>query len=222
MNTDKVKAALTRKLGPLPAWAWAGIAAVAFYIYQRRSGSTANTTAVANPANVPAFGQDPFPITGGSGSGGGSNGGGSGSGGGDGTGGGSGGGGAGTTPPGDTAPAPPPETPAGTGAAGGTAPPKQQHKSSGSGISKGISGKGRIQTVPRSHAVIHKGIAARGRVKAVPRTAKAAKPRGANPGVLLPPKPAAPTKGKGTVAPPKHSAPPAARKPANKRKVIKR
>lgn len=56
---------LTRKVGPLPAWAWAALLLVGFYIYQRRkssaasgggqpSSSAANSTGnVANP--VPGF-----------------------------------------------------------------------------------------------------------------------------------------------------------------------
>jgi len=41
---------LTRKMGPLPIWAWAGIALVAVYLYRRYSGaaSAATTTTAAS------------------------------------------------------------------------------------------------------------------------------------------------------------------------------
>lgn len=38
MNTDSIRNALTRKLGPLPAWAWAIIAGIGIYVYRNRSG----------------------------------------------------------------------------------------------------------------------------------------------------------------------------------------
>ena len=36
----KVKASLTRKLGPLPAWAWLGIVGVGAFLYMRRGGGS--------------------------------------------------------------------------------------------------------------------------------------------------------------------------------------
>ena len=50
MTTGEVGAALKRKFGPLPAWAWAGIGGGALYFY-RRSKSGAG---VLGAANVPA------------------------------------------------------------------------------------------------------------------------------------------------------------------------
>lgn len=38
MDTDGIRNALTRKLGPLPAWAWAVIAGIGIYVYRNRSG----------------------------------------------------------------------------------------------------------------------------------------------------------------------------------------
>lgn len=218
MNLDSIKAALTRKLGPLPAWAWAGIAAVGFYIYQRRSGSSngsnANTAAQnASLANVPGpFGQFP------------DGGGGSPGGGGDGSGGGSSdGSGAGTSAPGATTPDDVSATPAGTsptgmGPAGPSAPKaaantKAQHnpkKGTPGGVTKGISGKkAGIKAVPRSSSTIHKGIAARG-VRAVPKVTKVSRQRPTSSAKAAP-------------AVHKTKAPPAAKKKtAAKRKVIKR
>src|SRR5487761_553165 len=41
---SKVKDALTRKFGPLPAWAWALIGGVGYYYYKSRISSTATAT----------------------------------------------------------------------------------------------------------------------------------------------------------------------------------
>ncbi len=47
-----IKAALTRKIGPLPAWAWLAITAVAIYIYRKREGSSSGSSTTPNTANV--------------------------------------------------------------------------------------------------------------------------------------------------------------------------
>lgn len=74
-----ITGALTRKFGPLPAWAWAGIGGGGLWWYRQHTGPTATDQAAAasNPAYVGPYGQDPYGIQGGAGiSGGGSNGGG--------------------------------------------------------------------------------------------------------------------------------------------------
>jgi hypothetical protein len=40
MKMKGIKAALTRKFGPLPAWAWLAIAGGAYYLWRRRQGAT--------------------------------------------------------------------------------------------------------------------------------------------------------------------------------------
>ena len=58
---DKIKNALTRKFGPLPAWAWLALAGAAYYLYTRYSGSSSSSsgsTTVSspiNPAGTPAI-----------------------------------------------------------------------------------------------------------------------------------------------------------------------
>jgi hypothetical protein len=57
-----VKNALTRKIGPFPAWVWAGVAGVALYFYRKSQGSSA--AASTNPAGTLGYygpyGQDPY------------------------------------------------------------------------------------------------------------------------------------------------------------------
>ena len=54
MSASRVKAALTRKLGPFPAWAWLAAFAVAAYVYEKRKGST--TPAPATAADTQGIG----------------------------------------------------------------------------------------------------------------------------------------------------------------------
>jgi hypothetical protein len=82
---SKVKDALTRKIGPLPAYAWLGIFAVGLYLYRRnhQSSSTSSATGTATPNTADVVtGESVYPQYSGDGSGGGgySSGGGSGSG----------------------------------------------------------------------------------------------------------------------------------------------
>lgn len=100
---NSVRNALTRKIGPAPAWIWAVVVGVAIYFYRRRTGAT--QTATDSGANQTLgyygpYGNNAYPITG---SGGGGNGSGSGdtsgSGGSNGSSNGSSGGGGGTAPP---------------------------------------------------------------------------------------------------------------------------
>jgi hypothetical protein len=46
---SEIKAALTRKLGPLPVWAWALIAGAAIFVYRSRRGGAANVPAAVSP-----------------------------------------------------------------------------------------------------------------------------------------------------------------------------
>lgn len=76
MNADSVKNALTRKLGPLPAWAWFLIAGAALWYYRQRTSANSADAAqadAANAANTPAYygpyGQDNYPINSGAGGG---------------------------------------------------------------------------------------------------------------------------------------------------------
>jgi hypothetical protein len=58
---DNIKSALTRKLGPLPAWAWLAVTAIGIWYYRSKtSGSTAavNTTATS-PTFTPPTPQSP-------------------------------------------------------------------------------------------------------------------------------------------------------------------
>lgn len=78
MNADSIKNALTRKIGPLPAWAWFLIGGAALWYYRQRTAansSDASQAAAADSTNTPAYygpyGQDNYPITGGGGTGGG-------------------------------------------------------------------------------------------------------------------------------------------------------
>lgn len=74
---DDIKGALTRKIGPLPAWAWFGIAAVALYLYRRHTESAATQQSQAtDTANVGPYGESYYPIQGGNGGGSSGNGGG--------------------------------------------------------------------------------------------------------------------------------------------------
>lgn len=96
---SNIKSALMRKLGPFPAWVWAGIAGGAIFFYRRHTASAgASNQQQQNPASVGPWGQDPFPIQGGGGIGGS----------GDTTGTGGSSGGSSGTDPGTSAPAPPP------------------------------------------------------------------------------------------------------------------
>lgn len=84
---NSIKNALTRKFGPLPAYAWLGIAAVGIWWYRKRQAATGQTTGQSATGSIPyvgPWGQQPYPIGGG---GGGGNGGGGNGGGGDGNGG---------------------------------------------------------------------------------------------------------------------------------------
>lgn len=78
MNTNDLKESLTRKLGPLPVWAWALIAGVAVYLYRIRSvGGSALTSALTGAgASGGGSGVDAGNGTGAVGSGGGIGGGG--------------------------------------------------------------------------------------------------------------------------------------------------
>lgn len=49
MNAGRVGEALTRKLGPLPAWAWFGGLAGGAYLYQRRGGKSATVLSATSP-----------------------------------------------------------------------------------------------------------------------------------------------------------------------------
>lgn len=74
---NNVKNALTRKIGPLPAWGWLVLIGAALFFYRSRSGgaSSAQDQAqadAANPAYYGPYGQDNYPIDGGAGTGGGS------------------------------------------------------------------------------------------------------------------------------------------------------
>jgi len=44
---------LTKKIGPLPFWAWAGILAVGLYLYRRSTGSSSATTSTASTGVSP-------------------------------------------------------------------------------------------------------------------------------------------------------------------------
>ena len=56
---DKIKSALTRKFGPLPAWAWLGILGVGYYYYRNRTSAASGTGtgAVAPAPPTPQPGQ---------------------------------------------------------------------------------------------------------------------------------------------------------------------
>lgn len=51
---NKIKNALTRKLGPLPAWAWAMLLFGAVYFYQKYHSSTASGTGTGSVSPTPA------------------------------------------------------------------------------------------------------------------------------------------------------------------------
>lgn len=79
---SNIRTALTRKLGPLPAWAWFLIGGVGLFIYRQRlsaAGSANDQAQVAASDGTTGYygpyGQDNYPIDGGAGTGGGSNGG---------------------------------------------------------------------------------------------------------------------------------------------------
>jgi hypothetical protein len=81
-SSGGIKAALTRKVGPLPVWAWAGIGGVALYLYRRRAGAgaSASTTPDTSALSAPASGGGgDSGVGGGTGGGSGDSGGGSGS-----------------------------------------------------------------------------------------------------------------------------------------------
>ncbi len=62
---DNVKNALTRKLGPLPVWAWAIIAGIGVWYYRNRmSGSTASQQSLQDDLSQtsPMPPQDPIPL----------------------------------------------------------------------------------------------------------------------------------------------------------------
>ena len=55
---DRIKNALTRKFGPLPAWAWLGLIALAIYYYRKhQSSSSTGTGSVATVPPTPQPGQ---------------------------------------------------------------------------------------------------------------------------------------------------------------------
>lgn len=88
----QVKAALTRKFGPLPAWVYFVAAAVALYWWRKKHPSTASTTTTGTATSSGSLYPSTPPVIEGTGGGPGSSGGGSGSGDGSGSGSGSGGG----------------------------------------------------------------------------------------------------------------------------------
>lgn len=51
-----IKRALTRKMGPLPAWAWLGIFAIAVYYYRNKMSGTASTQSGTGTGSVSPFG----------------------------------------------------------------------------------------------------------------------------------------------------------------------
>lgn len=59
---SNIKGALTRKFGPLPAWAWFTIAAAGLYFYRQRSGGSATTNNTGTPVDnaTAATPQDPL------------------------------------------------------------------------------------------------------------------------------------------------------------------
>lgn len=54
MSTSKVKAALTRKLGPLPAWLWLVIVGGGIYYWRHRNAAASAAVATGTAAGVPA------------------------------------------------------------------------------------------------------------------------------------------------------------------------
>lgn len=141
MNGNAIKNALTRKIGPLPAWGWFLIGGVALVIYRRRMSAAANSAdqaqaAAANPAYYGPYGQDNYPIGGGSGMG---------------------GGGAGTDPGTTTTPAPPTIIVNQGGGGKGdkrTPKPKAQHTKANNKPTAAGQGKPKV---PRYHATTHNG-----------------------------------------------------------------
>lgn len=60
---DTVKNALTRKFGPLPAWAWLGILGFGYYYYQKHYGSGAvSGTGTGSVTPTPPTPQDPVTL----------------------------------------------------------------------------------------------------------------------------------------------------------------
>lgn len=55
MNLDDIKTTITKKIGPLPAWAWAIVVAGGIYWYRKKTAgtSTAATTASADTTSTP-------------------------------------------------------------------------------------------------------------------------------------------------------------------------
>ncbi len=59
---DKVKEALTRKLGPLPAWAWLTIFGVGYYLYKNKIASSSATQATSTVPS-PVTPQSPITVS---------------------------------------------------------------------------------------------------------------------------------------------------------------
>lgn len=70
-----IKNALTRKIGPAPAWIWAAIVGVAIFLYRRNSAGAAvgggGSQQAADTAYYGPYGQNPYDISGSAGFGGG-------------------------------------------------------------------------------------------------------------------------------------------------------
>ncbi len=71
MNLDRIKKALTRKLGPLPAWAWLGIGAVGLLVWRHFHPGAAAGGGAALPSTPADSGSGFLPADNGTGGGGG-------------------------------------------------------------------------------------------------------------------------------------------------------
>jgi hypothetical protein len=65
---NRIKAALSRKIGPLPAWAWALIAGAALFFIRRAQGGAVaagpDQSGAPPPSYYGPYGQDAYPIQG--------------------------------------------------------------------------------------------------------------------------------------------------------------
>lgn len=59
---DRIKSALTRKIGPFPAWGWLTIILVAVYWYRHHTSSTTTAATATTDTSTPATPQDPVTL----------------------------------------------------------------------------------------------------------------------------------------------------------------
>lgn len=162
-----IKGALTRKLGPLPAWAWAAVAGVALFLYRRHQGAQAAATdTTPTTSYYGPYGQGAYGITG-AGQGGG-------------TGGGDPGAGTGSGAPNITINAPgtvPTTTSPPAKTKPGAAPPKRTRNHDQARLPAGVHGKDKKPDVghklkPRSGASYHSPQTRMKKGKPLPKTKK--------------------------------------------------